>query len=90
MSLTKETIEANSRFFESPDQVPKNALTMGIGTIMSAKKILLVCSSENKAGILRETLYGNVTPNVPASILRFHPDVTIMTDAAAGKYCKID
>jgi len=88
MSLTKETIDANARFFASPELVPKNALTMGIGTIMSAKKILLLCASEKKAGIIRDTVYGNVTPKIPASILRFHPDVTVMTDSEAGKYLK--
>jgi len=86
MTLTPETIEANARFFKSPDLVPKHALTMGIGTIMSAKKILLLCASEKKADIIRETVYGSVTPMVPASILQFHPDVTVMTDAPAGKY----
>ena len=86
VALTRETIEANARFFESPERVPKKAVTMGIGTIMAAKKILLVCASESKTGILRETLYGKVTPKVPASILRFHPDVTVMADAAAGRY----
>ena len=86
MTLTDETVQANARFFKSWELVPKHALTMGVGTIMSAKRILMICANESKAKILRETVYGDVTPKVPASILRFHRDVTIMADAAAGKY----
>ena len=86
MALTRETIDANKRFFASVDLVPKNALTMGVGSIMAAKKIVLLASSENKADILRETVYGDITTLVPASILKLHRDVTIFTDAAAGTY----
>ena len=87
--LTDETIEANSRFFESFELVPKHAITMGVQTILQAKKILLLCSGEKKAGIIRDTVYGPITTEVPASLLRLHQDVTIMADKAAGKYlCK--
>ncbi len=82
-ALTDSTIEANSRFFEKKDSVPKQAITMGIGTIMQAKKILLVANGESKAKAIYDTLFGPVTPQVPASILRFHQDVTVIVDEAA-------
>lgn len=83
VTLTESTIQANSRFFATIDDVPKYAYTMGIGTIMSAKKILVVVNGKAKAKILREVIEGPVTPNVPASILQFHPDVTIVADEEA-------
>nr|WP_317282572.1 glucosamine-6-phosphate deaminase [uncultured Sellimonas sp.] len=83
VDLQESTIEANKRFFASADDVPRQAYTMGIGTIMRAKKILLVVSGEDKADIVAKAFFGPVTPNVPASILQFHPDVTIVGDKAA-------
>lgn len=83
VALQERTIQANQRFFDSIDEVPREAYTMGIGTIMRAKKILLVASGEDKADILREAFLGPVTPHVPASILQFHPDVTLVADKAA-------
>ena len=83
VDLTESTIEANKRFFASADDVPRQAYTMGIKTIMQAKKILLVVSGEDKAQILRDSLYGAVTSNVPASILQMHNDVTVVADEAA-------
>ena len=83
VDLTESTIEANKRFFASAEDVPKQAYTMGIKTIMQAKKILVVVSGEDKAAILKEVLYGPITPEVPASILQLHNDVTIVADAAA-------
>lgn len=83
VQLTESTIQANSRFFSSIDEVPKQAISMGIGTIMKAKKILLVANGRGKAEILYRTVAGPVTPQVPASILRFHPDVTIYADEEA-------
>ena len=77
VDLKESTIEANKRFFESADDVPKQAYSMGIGTIMRSKKILLVVSGEEKAQALKDSIYGPVTPEVPGSILRFHPDVTL-------------
>ena len=79
----RSTIEANKRFFESEDDVPRQAYTMGIKNIMQAKKILVVVSGEDKADILKEVLYGPITPEVPASILQLHNDVTIVADEAA-------
>ena len=83
VDLTESTIEANKRFFESADDVPRQAYTMGIGTIMKAKKILLVVNGEEKADIVAKAFFGPVTPEVPASILQLHRDVTIVADKAA-------
>ncbi len=83
VSLTQSTINANKRFFESADDVPRQALTMGIGTIMAAKKVLIIASGAEKADILSRAFCGPVTPQVPASILQFHPDVTLVADADA-------
>lgn len=85
VDLTESTIQANSRFFNNLDEVPKQAYTMGIKNIMSAKKILLIASGESKAEALYRSLYGPVTPNVPASILQLHPDVTVVADEGALK-----
>ncbi|HEX3018174.1 MAG TPA: 6-phosphogluconolactonase, partial [Caproicibacter sp.] len=76
---------SNVRFFKSIDEVPKYAVTMGIKAIMQAKKILLVVSGANKAEILEKTLFGPVTPAVPASILQLHPNVTVVADHDAMK-----
>ncbi len=81
--LTASTIEANRRFFERAEDVPREAYTMGIGTILRAKKILVVVSGEDKAEALRAVCRGPVTPSMPGSILQFHPDVTIVADEAA-------
>ena len=83
VDLTQSTIEANKRFFASADDVPRQAYTMGIQTIMKAKKILLIVSGEDKAAILRDSLCGEVTPKVPSSILQFHNDVVVVADEAA-------
>lgn len=83
VDLQESTIEANKRFFASAKDVPRQAYTMGIGTIMNAKKILIVVSGADKADIVRDAFFGSVTPRVPASILQMHPDVTLVGDAAA-------
>lgn len=83
VNLAESTIEANKRFFASADDVPRQAYTMGIQTIMRAKKILMVVSGEDKAEILYKALCGPVTPQVPASILQFHNDVVVVADEAA-------
>ena len=83
VDLTQSTIEANARFFASAGDVPKQALTMGIGTIMRARSILVVASGADKADAVRKTVQGPVTPDVPASILQLHPNVTIIGDEAA-------
>lgn len=83
VNLTESTMKANQRFFSSADDVPKQAYTMGIKTIMQAKKILVVVSGEDKASILKEVLTGPITPKVQASVLQLHNDVTIVADEAA-------
>lgn len=83
VDLTESTIEANKRFFASADDVPKQAYTMGIKTIMQAKKILIVVNGENKADIVECAFFGPVTPEVPASILQLHNDVTLVGDEEA-------
>lgn len=83
VELKQKTIDANARFFSSADEVPRYALTMGIKAIVQAKKILLVANGESKADILYRSLFGPVTPAVPASILQLHPDVTVVADQAA-------
>lgn len=83
VTLLNDTVVANSRFFDSLDEVPKKAYTMGVGHIMNAKKIILAVSGENKSEILNQVLNGPVTPLVPATILQFHPDVTVVADEAA-------
>ncbi len=85
VDLKESTIEANSRFFDSIDDVPKRAITMGIGTIMKAKKIVVVANGEGKAKIVKEAFFGPVIPQVPASVLQLHPDVTVVLDQAAAK-----
>ena len=88
VELTESTINANSRLFESIDQVPREAYTMGIGTIMKAKKIVLLANGPKKAQTIHDTVYGPITPKVPASVLRLHPDVTIFVDEEAGALLK--
>ncbi|WP_195984467.1 glucosamine-6-phosphate deaminase [Clostridium sp. D33t1_170424_F3] len=83
VTLKQKTIDANARFFASKDEVPRYAVTMGIGAIMGAKKVLLVANGAGKAEILYQSLFGPITPEVPASILQVHPDVTVVGDEAA-------
>ena len=83
VNLKEETIKANSRFFASQDDVPRQAMTMGIKSIMMARKILLMASGEAKAEALKQAFTGPVTPRVPASILQLHPYVTLVADKAA-------
>lgn len=83
VDLSDTTIEANARFFASKEEVPTQAYTMGIQTIMNARKILMVVSGKDKADIVEKAFFGDVTPWVPASILQFHPDVTIVGDEEA-------
>lgn len=84
VDLTEKTIDANKRFFEQVEDVPRKAYTMGIGTIFQAKKILLVVSGAEKAGILKEVMYGPICPQVPGSILQLHSDVTVVADKEAA------
>ncbi len=78
VKLDERTIKANARFFESEDQVPKKAITMGMGTIMAAKKILLIANGVDKKDIVERAFFGPITPSVPASILQLHPDTTVI------------
>lgn len=82
--LAESTIQANSRFFASESEVPTHAITMGAGSILKAKKILLMASGEGKAEILCRSMTGPVTPFVPASVLQLHRDVVILADEAAA------
>lgn len=83
VDLTESTIEANKRFFASEDEVPRQAYSMGIKSIMQAKKILVVVSGADKADALKAMISGPITPAVPASILQLHNDVTIVADTDA-------
>ena len=83
VDLTQSTIEANKRFFESIDDVPKQAYTMGIGSIMRAKRVLMLVSGKGKAQIVKDAFFGPVTPKVPASILQLHNDFILIGDAEA-------
>ena len=81
--LDPSTIEANARFFENEAEVPRTAITMGIMSIMQAKKIILIANGKNKKDIVEKAVYGPITPKVPASILQLHPDVTVVGDEEA-------
>ncbi len=83
VSLTQSTIDANARFFSSMDEVPREAYTMGIKTIMQAKKIVVVVSGLQKASIVKKAFFGPITPEVPASVLQLHNDVTLVGDEEA-------
>ena len=83
ISLAESTIQANARFFASPEEVPTQAYTMGIRAIMQAKRILLVVSGKAKADIVRRAFFGPVTPQVPASILQLHNEVIVVADEEA-------
>lgn len=83
VDLQESTINANARFFASADEVPRKAMTMGIGNIMAAKQILVVVNGEAKADIVKAAFTGPVTPMVPASILQLHPNVIVVGDKAA-------
>lgn len=84
VNLKESTVKDNSRFFKSIEDVPTQAVTMGIGSIMQAKKILIIALGENKAKAIKQLISGNVTPQCPASVLQFHTDVTLMLDKGAA------
>lgn len=83
VELTQNTIDANARFFENEDQVPKKAYTMGILDILQARRVVMIVTGESKAQILKDAFCGPVTPRVPASIMQLHPDFTLVADEAA-------
>lgn len=84
VELSPQTLEANARFFESQDEVPRRAITMGIGSILQAKRILLLVKGADKAEIVAKALQGPITTEVPASLLQTHPDLLVMLDEAAA------
>lgn len=84
VDLKESTIEANARFFEKIEDVPKKAITMGTGSIFKARKIMLLACGDSKADAIYNTVYGKVIPEVPASILQFHNDIVLILDEAAA------
>lgn len=88
VDLTQSTIEANQRFFDSIEEVPTQALSMGIASIMKADQIILLAFGEEKAKIVQAALEGPVTEEVPASVLQNHPNALFILDQAAAKYLK--
>lgn len=84
VNLTESTIDANKRFFASADDVPRQALTMGIGSIMKAKSILIIATGADKAEAVKAMIKGDIDPRCPASVLQLHPQVTVMLDEAAA------
>ena len=88
VALKESTIEANARFFASRDEVPREAMSMGIGTIFRARHIVLLASGAEKAEAVRDAVQGAITPAVPASILQLHPSVTLIVDDEAGALIK--
>lgn len=84
VTLTESTIAANARFFDNADEVPRYAYSMGIGSILKAKQILIVAYGEAKAAAVKDMIQGPVTTDVPASFLQTHPNVTVILDEAAA------
>ncbi len=87
--LTESTIKANSRFFEDMSMVPTQALTMGIGTILKAKKIILIANGAKKHRVVKSLLSGEINTSIPASMLKVHPDVTLICDREAYESTRI-
>lgn len=83
VDLTDSTIDANARFFATRDDVPRQALTMGVGCIMAARRVLLIASGADKADALYNAVCGPISPDCPASILQLHGDVVVVGDEAA-------
>jgi glucosamine-6-phosphate deaminase len=84
VNLDQDTIDANARFFSSAEQVPKQAISMGIKTIMHAKKILLLASGSSKQEAVYDMMFGLIRPEMPASVLQLHPDVIVIVDKDAA------
>ena len=84
VSLTESTINANQRFFNSIDEVPRKAISLGIGGIMSARRVVLIAMGQDKAQAIRDAVKGDITPRVQASILRAHPDTVFLVDRDAA------
>lgn len=88
VNLDESTIQANKRFFESEKDVPRQAYTMGIKTIMQAKKVLMLISGDGKKEIVKKAFFGPITPQVPASVLQLHRDFTLIVDKDAYSLCE--
>lgn len=84
VTLTQSTIDANTRFFDNSDEVPRFAISMGVGSIMKARQIVLIATGKAKAQAVRDMIKGSVTPMCPASILQLHPNVTVFVDDDAA------
>ena len=86
--LDESTIQANSRYFDSPDDVPKESITMGVGDIMKAAKIVLIATGDSKVPVITRLLADDfVTPDLPASVLKLHRDVTVVIDKELADKC---
>lgn len=90
VELTESTMEVNSRFFETKEEMPNKAITMGIESIMESREIVLLVNGEHKAEALKQTIEGKVTEEFPASVLQKHPHVTVIADADACKRLQVD
>jgi len=90
VDLTEETIEANSRYFDSKDEVPKKAISMGMATILKADRIVLLASGESKAEAVKKTVSGKISTQVPATLLQTHPEITILLDQEAASLINKD
>jgi len=88
VDLLEETLEANARFFDSLDDVPRQAITMGIGGILKARQIVLLVRGAGKAEAIRNAVEGPITTQCPASLLQSHPNVIVLVDEGAGKWLK--
>lgn len=88
VDLLEDTREANARFFDSIDDVPRQAVTMGIGGIMKARQIILLARGAGKAEAIRNAVEGPITTQCPASLLQSHPNVIVLVDEGAGKWLK--
>ncbi|WP_333962397.1 glucosamine-6-phosphate deaminase [Clostridium perfringens] len=86
--LKESTIEANARFFDSIDDVPRKAITMGLGGIMKAKKIMVIASGEGKAEVVKAMMSGKITTEIPATMLQMHRDVVLIVDEDSAKLLK--
>nr|WP_263324387.1 glucosamine-6-phosphate deaminase [Neobacillus sp. Marseille-Q6967] len=86
VNLTEETRQVNSKAFPSLTDVPKQAITMGLGTMMKAKKIVFIAKGEAKAAILKQAFNGPIDPLVPGSLLQLHPNLEVYLDTKAAKY----
>lgn len=84
VTLSESTIDANKRFFASADDVPRQAISLGIGSIMRARRVLLIATGADKADAVAHAIHGDITPHVQASILRTHPDAIFLLDKEAA------